>query len=50
MVTVGGELEPGDEVVVEGVLRLRDGQTVVKADRTATSGARASPGSQNPVR
>ncbi len=32
-VTVAGELAPGDEVVVEGVLRLRDGQTVVKADQ-----------------
>jgi multidrug efflux pump subunit AcrA (membrane-fusion protein) len=33
-VTVAGELSPGDEVVVEGVLRLREGMTVVKADET----------------
>jgi RND family efflux transporter MFP subunit len=31
-VTVAGDLSEGDEVVVEGVLRLRDGQTVAKGD------------------
>ncbi|HET7717613.1 MAG TPA: hypothetical protein VFK86_18470, partial [Bauldia sp.] len=30
-VTVAGGIAPGDEVVVEGVLRLREGETVVKA-------------------
>ena len=31
VVTVAGDLAPGDEVVVEGVLRLREGATVVRA-------------------
>jgi RND family efflux transporter MFP subunit len=34
-VTIAGDIEPGDEVVVEGVLRLREGMTVVKVGDTA---------------
>ncbi len=34
-VTVAGDIQPGDEVVVEGVLRLRDGMTVAKVGDTA---------------
>lgn len=33
-VTVAGDIRPGDEVVVEGVLRLREGMTVVKVGDT----------------
>jgi RND family efflux transporter MFP subunit len=42
-VTVAGGLAPGDEVVVEGVLRLRNGQTVVKADQNGAAGAAPEP-------
>jgi len=37
VVTVAGDLAPGDEVVVEGVLRLREGATVVRADDSAAA-------------
>ena len=33
-VTIAGDIAPGDEVVVEGVLRLREGMTVAKAGGT----------------
>jgi RND family efflux transporter MFP subunit len=38
-VTVAGDIEPGDEVVVEGVLRLRDGQEVVRANENGDPAA-----------
>jgi RND family efflux transporter MFP subunit len=34
-VTIAGDIQPGDEVVVEGVLRLREGMAVVKVGNTA---------------
>ena len=52
-VTIAGELTPGDEVVIEGVLRLRNGQTVVKSDQNGDPGAAtpepaAEPGAAEP--
>lgn len=38
-VTVAGALEPGDEVVVEGVLRLREGMAVTRAAGSAEPAA-----------
>jgi RND family efflux transporter MFP subunit len=45
-VTIAGDLRPGDEVVVEGVLRLREGMTVVKVGDTAAP--EAAPGGKPP--
>lgn len=50
-VTVAGALQPGDEVVVEGVLRLREGMTVTRAAGSAAPAATpagASPEGETP--
>jgi RND family efflux transporter MFP subunit len=57
VVTVAGALQAGDEVVVEGVLRLREGMTVVRANEGGEaapparpeSAPAAQPGSSPPV-
>lgn len=48
-VTVAGALEPGNEVVTEGVLRLRDGMKVARSNESAPPSAAAPGEGETPV-